>query len=51
MKVDFICDYLHNFGKICGKACTHFEGYHFHFKARKCHPCTKYGKLTGTICD
>ena len=50
MKADYICDYLHNSGYICGKACTRPEGCRLHFKARKRRPCSVCGKPTGTAC-
>ena len=33
MKAEFVCDYLHNSGKVCGKACTKPEGCRSHYKA------------------
>ena len=50
MKADFICDYLHNSGKTCGKACTRSEGCRLHYKAKKRQPCSECGKPTGTVC-
>ena len=46
MKADFICDYLLNTGKFCGKACTKPEGCRTHIKARKRRPCSVCGKPT-----
>ena len=50
MKADYICDYLHNTGEICGKASTRPEGCRSHFNARKRRPCSVCGKPTGTTC-
>ena len=50
MKADYICDYLHNTGEICGKASTRPEGCRSHFKARKHLPCSVCGKPTGMTC-
>ena len=50
MKADYICDYLHNTGEICGKASTRPEGCQSHFKVRKRQPCSVCGKPTGTVC-
>jgi len=41
MKAEFVCDYLHNSGKICGKASTRPEGCRLHFKAKKGQFCTE----------
>ena len=46
MKASFTCDYLHNSGNICGKACICPEGCHIHFKAKKRFPCSNCGKST-----
>ena len=50
MKADYICDYLHNSGYICGKACTRPEGCRLHYKARVRRPYSVCGKPTGTVC-
>ena len=46
----YICDYLHNSGKICGKACTRPEVCRLHYKCKKRYPCTDCGKPTGAAC-
>jgi hypothetical protein len=46
----YICDYLHNSGKICGKACTRPEGCRLHYQVKKRYPCTDCGKPTGSAC-
>jgi hypothetical protein len=52
-KAKFICHYLLNSSKICGKACTKPEGCHLHCKAKMrllCSVCdkpTKMDKPTG----
>src|SRR5277367_4329549 len=43
MKAVYICDYLHNSGKICNKACTRPKGCRLHHKAKKRPPCTEPG--------
>jgi hypothetical protein len=48
MKADYICNYLYNSGKICGKACTRPEGCRLHYNAKKCYPCKECGKPTGS---
>ena len=52
MKAEFVCDYLHNSGKVCGKACTRLEGCRLHYKAKKRQPCMESGcgKPTGSSC-
>ena len=50
MKTPYTCDYLHNSGKICGKACVRPEGCRHHWKCKKCYPCTDCGKPTATAC-
>ena len=50
MKTPYICDYLHNSGKICGKACIQPERCQHHWKTRKRYPCTDCGKPTATAC-
>ena len=44
------CDYLHNFGKVCGRACTQPEGCRHHYKCKKRIPCSDCGKPTGSAC-
>ena len=46
MKADYICDYLHNTGEICGKASTRPEGCRSHFKAKKRQPCSACSRPT-----
>ncbi len=36
MKVEFICDYLHNSDKVYDKACIRSEDYQLHYKTKKC---------------
>ena len=50
MKADYICDYLHNSGYICGKACICPEGCRLHYKTRIRRPCSVCDKPTGTAC-
>ena len=50
MLASYTCDYLHNSGEICGKACTRPEGCRLHYKAKKRYPCTEYRKPTGANC-
>ena len=47
----YICDYLHNSGKVCGKACTRPEEYRLHYLCEKWYPCTDCGKPTATACS
>ena len=47
MKADYICDYLHNSGYICGKACTRPEGCQSHYNKNK--GCNKVTRIEG--CD
>lgn len=48
MKTDYICDYLHNSGNICGKKCTRQSGCRLHFQTKKRYPCKKCDKPTGS---
>ncbi|RHZ62069.1 hypothetical protein Glove_344g28 [Diversispora epigaea] len=48
MLASYSCDYLHNSGKVCGKACTRSEGCRHHYQAKKRYPCTDCGKPTGS---
>ncbi|RHZ59180.1 hypothetical protein Glove_365g2 [Diversispora epigaea] len=48
MLISYSCDYLHNSGKVCGKACTRPEGCRHHYQAKKWYPCTDCGKPTGS---
>ena len=50
MSAKYTCDYLHNSGKICGKACTRSEGCRHHYQAKKQYPCTDCGKPTASAC-
>ena len=50
MMASYTCDYLHNSGKTCDKACTRPEGCRLHFKTRKHWPCSECGKPTATAC-
>lgn len=49
MKADYICNYLHNSGIICGKACTRPEGCRLHYNTKKRYPCKECGKPTGSV--
>ena len=50
MLAKYTCVYLHNSGKICGKACTRSEGCRHHYQAKKRYPCTDCGKPTASAC-
>ena len=50
MMTSYTCDYLHNSGKTCDKACTRPEGCRLHFKTKKRWPCSECGKPTATVC-
>lgn len=50
MLAKYTCDYLHNSGKVCGKACTRSKGCRLHHLAKKRYPCTDCGKPTGSDC-
>ena len=48
MKADYICNYIHNSGKICGKACIRPEGCRLHYNTKNRYPCLECGKPTGS---
>ena len=50
MKANYLCNYLHNSGKVCGKACICPEGCQHHWKSKKRYPCTDCGKSTAIAC-
>ena len=50
MKANYLCNYLHNSGKVCGKACIRPERCQHHWKSKKRYPCTDCGKPTAIAC-
>ena len=50
MLAKYTCKYLHNSGKVCGKACIRPEGCRHHYQTKKRYPCTECGKPTGDDC-
>src|SRR6185437_15040146 len=47
---EYICQYIHNSGKICNTLCTRPEGCRLHYKAKKRVLCTDCGKPTASAC-
>jgi len=45
---DYICNYLHNSGEVCGRGCRRPEGCFDHYKSKKCYPCIVCSKPTGS---
>ena len=49
MKADYICVYLHNTGKICGRRSTRPEGCRSHFKTMMRQPCSACSRPTKIV--
>ena len=44
----YLCQYLSNEGKVCGRPCYRREGCAIHWKRRQRIPCLECGKLTAS---
>ena len=44
----YICNYLHNSGKVCGRSCRRFEGCHEHWRSKSRVPCDVCSKPTAS---
>ncbi|CAB4413429.1 unnamed protein product [Rhizophagus irregularis] len=45
---EYSCSYLFRTGDVCGRTCHRPEGFHEHWKARKCLPCNVCDKPTSS---